>query len=174
MAAPTTLEDLPSATVPPKGAVIPKKVRRARARMARREFLRTTGMAAVGTGMAFAGLFPTARRAHATHPQTMSDACYGPNSGQSYAGSTGCCACGSTVSSTMCGGGTWHRHDYAGCGGYSYRIRYTSCGGDGNAWYWWREGVRWRCSDGQRQYCTTAQCTCGSWGNTVCPVNTGP
>lgn len=166
--------DLPSATTPPQGTSIPREVRRERSRLARREFMRVTGAAAVGTGLAFAGLFPTARPAHATHPRKWSAGCYGPRTtGHGYAGSTGCCACGSIVSGTMCRGGRWHRHDNGGCGAYRYRVRLRSCHGGGrpaNAWSWVRGGTRWRCSDGQRKYCTGAQCTCGGWSNTVCPV----
>lgn len=163
MAEPLRLIDLPSTVVRPEGIVISRKAHRARARMARREFVRVTAIAAVGTGLAFAGLFPTARPAYATHPGTVWNGCYdGP-----FAGATGCCACGSFVNRGYCAGG-WHRHDTIGGGiRTEYRRRRRSCGGVANAWYWRRNGNRWRCSDGKMRTCTPDGC--GAWSKTVCP-----
>lgn len=162
------LADLPSATFPPKGTVISRRARRSRSRMARREFMRVAGAAAVGTGLAFVGMFPTARLASATNltPSTLWGGCYdGP-----FAGSTGCCACGSSVSYGYCGGDGWHKHHNEGGGtsySYQYRLRTTSCGGAHNAWIWQLVGgSRWRCSDGQRRTCYSTGCT--AWSYTVC------
>jgi hypothetical protein len=168
---PPSISDLPSASTRPPGAHISRENRRARWRLARREFLRVTSGAAVGTGIAFVGLFPTARRpAHATHqtPSTLTDGCYG----SPFAGSTGCCACGSNVGSSWCGSDGWHKH-HPESGSYwsaSYRLRTGSCNGK-NAWIWERGGNDWRCSDGEKRECwyTGGGTQCGGWVPTVCP-----
>lgn len=167
MSATPRVIDLPKWTEPPPGTVIPREVRRARAGMARREFMRVAGVAAVGTGLAFAGLFPTARRAYATDltPSTTWSGCYdGP-----FAGSTGCCSCGSSVSTGYCGSDGWHRHhSVLGSGHRSdYRLRLSSCGGSNNSWLWTRDGTKWRCSDGQARTCTSSGCS--GWSDSVCP-----
>lgn len=184
-ATPTTLADLPSATTAPAGVVIPRAARRRRAKYARRQFLGFVGASAIGTGLAFAGLFPTARPAGAGHARTLSEGCYGPNrTSQSLTGSTGCCSCGSSVSSSHCASSGWHRHDTvtSGSTNFKWRLRETSCRGrraDGtlapagrNAWKWSCANNSsctgtWRCSDGQKMSCTITSCS--SWTNTVCP-----
>jgi hypothetical protein len=163
--------DLPSAANYPEEGTVARQVRGARARLARREFMRVAVGAAVGTGLAFASLFPSARAAQA-HLRTWpfwglgSDNCI---LGGGYAGSTGCCACGSLVSSTYCADNGWHNHHSEQQGGGTavreHRIRETSCN-DRNAWIWARGGTSWRCSDGQRRVCTAS---CGAWANSVCP-----
>lgn len=168
MVEPLSLIGLPSATIRPNGTVISRHAQRARSRMARREFMRVAGAAVVGAGLAFAGLFPTARRASATNqtPSTTWNGCYdGP-----FVGSTGCCACGSDVGSGNCGSDGWHRHHPVTGGGtyvVYYRLRTASCGGR-NSWLWNRSGTTWRCSDGQHRSCVSGG-SCSSWSNSVCP-----
>lgn len=142
----------------------------------RREFLWLVRGAAVGTAFAFVGFLPPASRAFATHltPKPLSEGCFGPDrTGDSYSGTTGCCACGSSVSAIYCGSDNWHKHHSE--HRYYYALRLTSCTGekpDGtwaagkNAWLWTRSGTVWRCSDGTRIYCGD---TCGDPVNTVCP-----
>ena len=167
--------DLPGAIVPPDGFVLPRKVRRDRARMARREFMHLTAAAAVGTGIAFVSLFPSAKPARATNltPSTTSSGCYGPSGGEgSYAGSTGCCSCGSLVNSAYCDTDGWHRHHSISGGLAQYTLRLTSCddqpGTGANSWTWSRSGVLWRCSDGQARSCSPGF-PCSNWVDTVCP-----
>lgn len=164
------IADLPSATIPPRDATTRRQVRRTRARLGRREFIRVAAGAAVGTGLAFASLFPTARQAQA-HTQAYTS--WPPDSsnciGSPYAGSTGCCSCGSAVSSIYCASNGWHRHHSVQQGGGTaerqHRPRLTSCNGR-NGWRWRRSGNIWRCSDGQARVCTAS---CTPWSNTVCP-----
>ena len=180
----TTMLDLPSATEPPDGYKPSKSERVRRRRVARREFLRLTVAAGLGTGLAFASMMPTARRASATHetPSTTSDGCYGPTrTGQSLTGNTGCCTCGSVVNSSMCNSEGWHRHhSQTGVTWVKYhRLRPTSCKGrraDGsqvsvgkNSWLWTLEGTSetWRCSDGEYNYCFGGNCS--GWLVSVCP-----
>lgn len=180
-----TLADLPPGDVIPDGVRVPRSARRAQARLARREFVRLVTGAALGTGLAFAGLFPTARPAYAKHltPSTTSPGCYGPGrTGQALYGSTGCCSCGSQVRTRHCNSEGWHRHHRRATGPKTYRLyklRLHSCKGrtasgkqvaDGkNSWLWTIRGTdeTWRCSDGQARDCTSRGC--GSWYKTVCP-----
>lgn len=134
----------------------------------RRSFLRLVGAGAVGTAFAFFGALPPARRAEATHltpkPYAPGYVCYTP-----LYGGTGCCDCGSLVSSAHCGSDNWARHhDTA---SYDYELRPTSCGGSWNAWKWQRSdtGHWWRCSDGKRR---PLGCGC-SYTKTVCPYDLG-
>lgn len=159
--------DLPRGDEIPSGTKVPRAARRAQAGLARRDFLRLTTAAAVGTGLAFASVFPTARRAYGDHltPASLSSACY-----SELVPGTGCCACGSEVSSVFCGPDGWHKHHSEGYSGEArnYRLRTTSCGGTANAWEWDVGGTRWRCSDGEYQVCYGADC--GSWVASVCPA----
>jgi len=162
------------------------KRRHRSAGMSRRTFIGFFGGAAVGAGLAFVGAFPTARRAKATDqtPSTLSAGCYGPNrTGQPLAGNTGCCSCGSNVSSTNCGSDNWHRHHPVTTSqSVTYFVlRLTSCKGkkaDGttaagkNAWEWDLNGSIWRCSDGTKQICVMSQ-GCGSLILSVCPKELG-
>jgi hypothetical protein len=166
--------DIVRADVRPADARPSREHRRWTADQSRRQFLRLCTGAAVGAGMAFAGVFPTARPAYATHQTPalpLSSSCYGPGNGRPLAGSTGCCACGSYVSSSMCGSDNWHEHHTRAQGPASvfYQLRTTSCGGR-NAWLWTIRGTtrRWRCSDGRYYACAGGGCS--SWTNSVCPV----
>lgn len=159
------VSDLPSLTAPPEGVVIPRHVRRSRARVARREFLRLSGAAVVGTGLAFAGLFPTARPAHAGHARPcwkQAQYCTNPTGSHPQCGSSG-----RSISRTHCANSGWHRHNnVADSPGwyYEYRLRQTSCNGR-NAWLW----NAWRCSDGRRRRCSINYGCPSSWTLTVCP-----
>lgn len=166
----TSLADLARVDIAPMSWEPAATTRRASRRIGRREFLRVLASAAVGTGLAFAGLFPTTRSVRATDRTPAcpySSSCYGGPG--DYAGSTGCCSCGSAVSSTYCGSDSWHRdHSVVACCSTTYyRLRLDSCGGE-NAWLWNREGTTWRCSDGQKKLCIDGD-GCGSWTDTVCP-----
>ena len=187
----TTTLDLPSAIEPPPGHKPSRAQRARRRRVARREFLSLSAAAALGTGLAFASMMPTARRAYATHltPSTTSAGCYGPTrTNQSLSGNTGCCTCGSVVSSSNCNSEGWHRHHTqsggGGCGCTPtwtryYQPRDKSCLGrraDGtlvtegkNSWLWTIAGTSetWRCSDGEYKVCTDGNC--GDWIESVCP-----
>lgn len=127
----------------------------------RRGFLRVTTAAMFGAGLALVGFFPTAKRAAATNltPSTTTSSCYGPP----YAGSTGCCACGSNVSTFHCGSDNWHDHHSS--FGWEWRLRTTSCYSK-NAWIWTRGSDDWRCSDGEYRLCDPS---CSSWYKSVCP-----
>jgi hypothetical protein len=159
--------DIVRADVRPEGARRSPEHRRWTAQQTRRQFLRLASVAAMGTGMAFAGAFPTARPAYATHltPSSVYGGCYGGT----MAGSTGCCACGSYVSSSVCGPDAWHDHHTRAQGPASvfYSLRTTSCGGR-NAWYWTRGSRRWRCSDGRYYACASGGCS--GTTNSVCPA----
>lgn len=159
--------DIVRSDVRPPGVRRSREHRRWTADQSRRQFLRLASGAALGAGMAFAGVFPTARPAYATHltPASTTTGCYG----SPFAGSTGCCACGSYVSSSVCGPDNWHDHHTRAQGPASvyYALRTTSCRSK-NAWFWTRSGARWRCSDGKYYACASGGCS--SWTNSVCPV----
>ena len=179
----TSILDLPSATISPTGFKRSKATRNAQRSVARREFIRLTTQAALATGVAFAAMMPTARRASATHdtPSTESPGCYGPTrTGQSLSGNTGCCSCGSTVRAMYCNSEGWHRSGHSQSGAAwerHYRLRPTSCKGvdangnrvtvGRNSWLWTVSGDTWRCSDGEVKFCWSGWC--GSWERTVCP-----
>ena len=184
----TSILALPSTTIPPIGFKLSPTARRARRRIARREFLQLTTRGGLATGLAFAAMMPTARRAGATHDTPppeypTSPGCYGPTrTGQNLAGSTGCCSCGSTVRSMYCNGDGWHRsrHPVSGPSWERfYRLRRSSCKGvddngnrvqqGHNSWLWTIAGTSqtWRCSDGEVKFCWSGWC--GAWEKTVCP-----
>ena len=145
--------------------------------------------AGIATGLAFASLMPTARRAHATHRTPLdiwewdddgdNPRCYG----SPFAGNTGCCACGSIVSSGYCGSDDWHKHhpefpnsDLK----IVYDLRLQSCGrGEDDpeqrlhGWEWKRGSTIWRCSDGWRKTCvrnSSGDWECSNNSRTVCPA----
>ena len=182
------LVDLPSSIHPPAGHKPDKKWRRARRQATRREFIRLATRAGVGTGLAFAALMPTARRAYATHetpalywPQSPSDKCYGPP-GHALVAGTGCCRCGSNVTDQYCNSEDWHLHHTQNPDPnvkIYYKLREQSCGKGvsknqrRNAWIWRVSGTDWRCSDGERKYCWSdngGQWECEAWRDTVCPA----
>lgn len=179
------LADLPSAIHPPNEHKASKAWRRQQRRTTRREFIRLAITAALGTGLAFVSLMPTARRAKATHetPATIWSGCYGPNtSNRVLTPGTGCCSCGSQVSTAFCGSDDWHEHhsEHLGSGyGYFYALRDESCGRGRdrhNAWLWTVNNPnnpsvhgQWRCSDGLFRVCTPSN-GCPSWTPTVCPI----
>ena len=173
-----TLASLPSAEQPPTDHAMNKTWRRRHRQATRRKFLRLTVAAGLSTGLAFASLMPTARRATATHrtPANLWSGCYGPNTDpdDSLAPATGCCDCGSRVSSTYCNSEGWHRHHNS--GNNRYDLREASCGGK-NAWLWTVpqgsvaiRGV-WRCSDGKYKICSGSNCP--NWSPSVCPKKVG-
>lgn len=106
------LSDLPSAHRSPENFSPSREERRERRQATRREFLRMITVAGLSTGLAFASLMPTARRASGTHqtPSTATSGCYGTNTGSELSGNTGYCLCGSVVSSGVCNSEGWHRH----------------------------------------------------------------
>ena len=188
------LADLPSSIRPPAGHRPDKVWRRARRHATRREFIRLVTGASLATGLAFASLMPTARRAYATD-ETPTDLwswnengdnprCHGPTNDPTldYAGNTGCCACGSIVSSGYCGSDDWHKHHPEFVNSdikVEYWLRNQSCGRETpkqdrlNAWEWKRDGTVWRCSDGKRRYCvrnSSGDWECSSESKTVCPA----
>lgn len=149
--------------------------------LTRREVLRLVVAGSTGLALALLGVFPPARRAAATDqtPSTTSTGCYGPSrTGHTLAGTTGCCVCGSAVSSSYCGSDNWHAHHPSGL--YEYKLRSpVACGGKNasgswvtkkNAWLWTlaSTGRIWRCSDGHRRLCTSPG-DCSAWTLTVCP-----
>ena len=191
------LTDLPSGIHPPEGHKPDKTWRRERRQSTRREFLQLGTRAGIATGLAFASLMPTARRAYATDetPSTVwlwnddgsNPRCHG--SDDDYAGSTGCCACGSYVAAGYCGTDDWHKHHPEFVNSdikILYELRKDSCGVRlededdeelrkvrRNAWEWDRDGTIWRCSDGWRKYChrnNSGDWQCTSNSKTVCPA----
>lgn len=161
--------ELVRADAPPAGYELTGRERRVARRQTRREFMRVVTVGAVGTGLAFAGLFPTARPAYATHntPSTTTNGCYANTTS-----STGCCNCGSYVSSSNCGGDNWHHHHkkYYSSTTNWYRLRRYSCHNK-NAWFWTKSGNKWRCSDGKYRVCGSSGCS--SYWKSVCPKNLG-
>jgi hypothetical protein len=136
-------------------------------RFDRREFTQMVMAAGMAAGITVLGWIPQPRPASAGHTTySIHSNCAGINYG-SYAGSTGCCSCGSQVHSAYCAGNNWHRHDTVSGSGYSitYSIRTASCDGR-NAWRWTRSGNQWRCSDGRARTTTPSG---SSTTNTVCP-----
>ena len=106
------LTDLPSAIRPPDEYKAGREWRRSKRQTTRREFIRMITTASLGTGLAFASLMPTARPARATHntkTSTYQESVYCSDNG-SFVDDTGCCDCGSDVSSKYCDSDDWHRH----------------------------------------------------------------
>lgn len=170
--APLTFDTLPSMAAPPRGSVVPRSHRRRRSRLARREFLRFAGTALIGTGLAFAGLFPTARRAMAHHAvDCWEHAQYCTNPSQST--HSACGTSSSNVATAHCAPTGWHRHDNVAAGASHY-YQYTlerRCGNASVGYKWaWRWNT-WRCADGRRRLCNINTGSCGSWSPTVCPWN---
>ena len=134
------LADLPSGIHPPAGHKPDKTWRRERRQSTRREFLRLATRAGIATGLAFASLMPTARRAHATDMTpvpnglfTTLNRCHGPTNDNwlELAGDTGCCECGSNVADAYYNSEDWHRHHtvYQGTNvRIHYGLRDNSCG----------------------------------------------
>ena len=172
------LVELPSSTHPPAGHKPDKTWRRAKRQATRREFIRLATGASIATGLAFASLMPTSRRAyaHTSAERTLLDlddqeagSCHGPGTPPYplLVSGTGCCRCGSDVSDEHCGSDDWHRHDFVQVNeyqGYQYDLRHNQCGNDldeqdrTHAWLWQIGGVGnggqvWRCSDGWKKYC---------------------
>jgi hypothetical protein len=163
------LSDLPSLTTRPEGAVISRQARRARSRLARREFIRIAGAAALGTGLGFAGLFATARPAHAGHARPCwreSQYCTNPSGSHPQCGTSS-----SYISTTHCASSGWHRHDTRHEREFriEWQLRNTSCNGR-NAWRW----NAYRCSDGRWRTCYYPGPSCTSWSPTVCPRGGSP
>lgn len=120
------LADLPSAIHPPDEHQANKAWHRQQRRATRREFIRLTIAAAIGTGLAFVSLMPTARRANAhntphtsTWDQDKGEYC---SDNGSWAGNTGCCNCGSFVSTFNCNSRGWNHHDTFTYFGTNYNI----------------------------------------------------
>jgi len=155
------------ADIPPdKGET--HSARRRRNGIARRELLSLVGRASLATAFALTGVFARAQAAFATdrtpyYPYADDNNNGGYCPGSPLSGSTGCCECGSYVSSAMCGSDIWHLHHNV--SPFDYDLRETSCGGY-NAWRWTKDsdGQKWRCSDGKYKYYTIS-----TWSNSVCP-----
>lgn len=165
-------------------------------RFARREFLALAVKSAFAIGVGFVGLFAGQRRASAhTAAGTFSSGCYGPiRTDQALSGSTGCCSCGSNVSSSHCGTDGYHRHHpVVQSGGITVEYRMPrlpskECRGrvpPPNAqgvwplaptfedrWNWTlvsgSQSAIWRCHDGQKRTCTSGG-GCTTWSKSVCP-----
>jgi hypothetical protein len=153
-------------------------------RFNRREFLRMTGAAGMGIGLAVLGwLPPMMRRACACHTTySVQDNCSGVSYGQSGDCAACCTTCPSVVGPGYCceqdgqPGKNWHRHGQE--GNTDYSVRLNSCSG-GNAWRWTvhfccddRDEAEWRCSDGRYRTCNP---DCSAWNPSVCKhlVNNG-
>lgn len=174
------LVDLPSAIYPPVEHKANKAWRREQRQATRREFIRLTVTAALGAGLAFVSLMPTARQARAHNPRTstyqQTEYC-STSRRRGFAGNTGCCNCGSHVSTFNCDSQGWHHHHTKTALGTNLRYQYKQqarCHDEElsgrYAWLWRRNGVNWRCSDGIVKVCWVGRgggCSC--WQDTVCP-----
>lgn len=179
------LDDLPSAIYPPAEHKASKAWHRQQRQATRREFIRLAVAAALGTGLAFVSLMPTARRAKAhsytSRTSTWEETEYCPRRANGFAGNTGCCSCGSYVSTFNCDSQGWHHHHTISSTylGSNFRYKYKQerrCGTTENrigfryAWLWNRNDVNWRCSDGKVKVCWVGRgAGCSGWQDTVCP-----
>ena len=169
------LADLPSAIHPPAEHEKSVVWRRQQRQTTRRHFIRLVIAAAIGTGLAFASLMPTARQAVAhntSKTSTWRQSQYCSKSSRGFAGNTGCCNCGSHVSTFNCDSQGWHHHHTFTTFGTNLSYRYiqkTRCNTK-YAWLWRRNGINWRCSDGIVKVCWVGRgSACTGWQKTVCP-----